>query len=663
MNFSKFKKITISLLLCFTTALGSQLLTANVMAAGNNSNSNERTCTFRRTYRKNDKGYKESFKKIDDDLYEDTKNPTIVYFGRQKDNYLECEPGAVITFRYSEPGKEDKYEKIFYYNNGGTPFKKTFTRSNAKLNDSDGVTEYGNEFDLQRVLDNCINEVEGSKLTINFYYMPENNPNKNCDYQYKIYGTFRVYSNTSLCAPDKNIIIKKEKRKNENKLPYTFINTDDNASKKLTQKFGGSGNITLNNIKFNLSNGYSEIGKFIQASNINILNCEFFNGIYNCHVFELACVKDSKVENCIFRDLLYNDDKKIQRNLTPSEFKAGIESDKEDEKISPNYEAVQIECSYLKNFPYGFFSEKYSIDKSNLSENVVVKGCVFKNVIRGIGNHSGEAGKNITVTDNAFIDYYDKAVNINGYSDFNFNNNFFLIKDEDLKKAGTSHQHNEVSNIEIQNYVDVTSLTKISAKQYQLWFKKYGEATSYDLYYYDIDGKAHPYTRSDVLWIKNSNDTYRCVFTPVEGATKYRLFANKNVTKLLDKGVFVPDSNKCEREDASVSEIPFAPTNAVANRTKTSVTIKWDKDKCKTCDFNKYGNDYYLIERTDSKKTTVKKWVSANKTSYTDNDAKFGETYTYEVTRVHKCTYKNYYSVTKKCVFNANRTYNNLSLK
>ena len=56
MNFSKFKKITISLLLCFTTALGSQLLTANVMAAGNNSNSNERTCTFRRTYRKNDKG-------------------------------------------------------------------------------------------------------------------------------------------------------------------------------------------------------------------------------------------------------------------------------------------------------------------------------------------------------------------------------------------------------------------------------------------------------------------------------------------------------------------------------------------------------------------------------------------------------------------------------
>lgn len=76
------------------------------------------------------------------------------------------------------------------------------------------------------------------------------------------------------------------------------LNKGATTSQELTDSYGGSSNITLENITFDMNQMNSQIGKFIHANNINVRHCKFGNGLYDNHVLEIASIYIATIENC-----------------------------------------------------------------------------------------------------------------------------------------------------------------------------------------------------------------------------------------------------------------------------------------------------------------------------------------------------------------------------
>ena len=117
-----------------------------------------------------------------------------------------------------------------------------------------------------------------------------------------------------------------------------FINTDDEEAKTYDFNKGlyaGDGNITIEKIDFDMNELNPQIGKMIHAANINILDCTIRNGRYNSHVFEFACLKNVKVQRCIFKDLTIGI--------------GGIKTGR--------HEILQIESALKGGFPYCLYSK------------------------------------------------------------------------------------------------------------------------------------------------------------------------------------------------------------------------------------------------------------------------------------------------------------------
>ena len=281
-----------------------------------------------------------------------------------KNGKIECDNG-IITWKYVK-NDSSSYRKIIFTNG-------TFKQYDVDGNQIGGLYNKP-DYAFQNLLSLA---KSGGTLTIHFYTG-----------NFRIYGPYRIYGNTTIRAPKNDVIF--EKYYNS----YTFINTDDDAAKKYNFNNGlyaGSGNITLENLQFNARGYNPEIGKFIHAKNINVFKCKIWNGKYSFHVFEFACCQNVKVQGCTFQDLL----------VGIGDVKSGL------------HEVLQIESAYKPSFPYCQYS-KYGY--SQRSDNVLISSCIFINILRGIGTHitnqnSENYQKNITIQNCTFEGVVEYAIN------------------------------------------------------------------------------------------------------------------------------------------------------------------------------------------------------------------------------------------------------------
>lgn len=568
-----------------------------------------------------------------------------------KDNYIECFGGAVITYNYkpSNNNSASEYRKIFYlYDEYGNVYSKEYKNANAKSTDSNyTVINHSNKFDLQRVLNKTRN---GGNLSINFYNKADKSANK----MFLSYGSFRIFKNTTLNSPDKTATIQKQPNYVNH---FLFINTDDTASKTLRGEYSGDGNINIKNIKFDMKKGNSEIGKFLHASEIHIENCTFQNGMFNCHVFEFSCVKDSTITDCTFSNFLYvyNNDENItkiqgeNKILSPATFR-NILNDKEisDRAKYAKYELIQIESTEYGASPYGLYQHKY-LTAYNTSDNIEITNCSFSNCIRAIGNHSlpdyydlyseteraSARQTNITIQDCSFYNYYDAAIQLQGFQNSTVKNNYFCV---DNKEITTSKQCVEVAsaNNNINLELKLSSLSKLIENgqvKYRICFFGINSADGYILCYQDKTTKkwASEYIPNSKL---TTNSKGQCFynFVPKSNAVAYSVRAYKKL------GSHVARTYYASNPGLLVSKIPYAPTQLSATAKKGSVVLKWKATTDSPSStsmriLRKDGNGAY--QHIDT--------ISSKNSSYTDNTVEAGKKYTYMIEQTRSSNGYNYY--------------------
>ncbi len=266
-----------------------------------------------------------------------TNKTTVLTYA--KNGKIECDNG-IITFKY--------------VNNGNTTYRKIiFTNGTFKQYDIDGNQVGGTYNKPGYAFQALLSKAKaGGTLTIRFYRGT-----------FRLYGPYRIYGNTSLISPNQDAVFEKQNN------VYTFINTDDAAAKNYDfskGNYAGSGNIKFDGLDFNMMGLNPQIGKFIHASNINIVNCTFRNGRYNSHVFELTSLKNVKFSNCLFKNLL----------VDIGDTKTG------------DHEVIQIESAMKKAFPYCLYKE---YGYSQRCTGVSIESCKFNKILRGVGNHSSSS--------------------------------------------------------------------------------------------------------------------------------------------------------------------------------------------------------------------------------------------------------------------------------
>ena len=249
---------------------------------------------------------------------------------------IECDNG-VLSYKYVK-GTSSLYRQVVFKDG-------TFRQYDA---DGNQIGDVYNKPDYN--FQNLLNKTKsGGSLTIHFFHGI-----------FRIYGPYRIYSNTVLRAPQKDVIFEKM-----NDI-YMFINTDDEEAKTYDFNKGlyaGDGNITIEKIDFDMNELNPQIGKMIHAANINILDCTIRNGRYNSHVFEFACLKNVKVQRCISKDLTIGI--------------GGIKTGR--------HEILQIESALKGGFPYCLYSKYHYAYRC---DSILIDSCKFNNILRGIGNHA-----------------------------------------------------------------------------------------------------------------------------------------------------------------------------------------------------------------------------------------------------------------------------------
>ncbi|MGN1458173.1 MAG: hypothetical protein ACI4XP_09530 [Acutalibacteraceae bacterium] len=609
-----FKLLTLLLLVC-SIVLSVPL---SVSAATTTSSSNQVTFT----------NYKKGTK-------------SIVKFGINNNNYIECFGGAVITYNYKPANNNSasEYRKIFYlYDKYGNVYAKEYKNANAKSTDSNySAIKHSNKFDLQSILNKTKN---GGSLVINFYNKADKSANK----MFFSYGSFRIFKNTTLNSPDKTATIQK---RTDYVNRFLFINTDDAASKTLSDKYAGDGNISIKNIKFDMKKGNSEIGKFLHASKINIENCTFQNGMFDCHVFELSCVKDSKVTGCKFSDFLYvygiddgmKNDSSIKKGhvLSPSSFKNLLNKSENYAK----HELIQVESTEKGASPYGLYKADY-LTADNISKDIEISNCSFSNCIRAIGTHhtpdninSSKRQTNINIHDCSFYNYYDSAIQFQGFQNSTVKNNYFCI---DNKAITTSKQCVEVAstNNNINHYLKLSSLSKLIENgqvKYRLCFFGINSADGYILCYQDKTTKkwASEYIPNSQI---TSNSSGQCFynFVPKSNAVAYSVRAYKKL------GSHVARTYYSSNPGLLVSKIPYAPTQLSATAKKGSVVLKW-----KATTDSPSSTSMRILRKDGNGAYKCIKVISSKNSSYTDNTVVAGKKYTYMIEQTRSSNGYNYY--------------------
>ncbi len=141
------------------------------------------------------------------------------------------------------------------------------------------------------------------------------------------------------------------------------------------------------------------IVRFAHAKNVTFRYLNFTNVSRNHHL-EFAGSKDVLVENCKFN------------NFYPKA-----------KESTYNCEAIQMDILTEGHFP------KYDFYDNTVNKNITIQNCLFEDVNRGVGVHSGQVGlymENIKITNNIFKNATGYAVVATNYKNSEISNNTII---------------------------------------------------------------------------------------------------------------------------------------------------------------------------------------------------------------------------------------------
>lgn len=161
-------------------------------------------------------------------------------------------------------------------------------------------------------------------------------------------------------------------------------------------------NITINGGTFD-ADGKSgkktgSIFKFSHTGNITISNVSF-NNCCNAHHIGFAGCSDVIITGCTFE----------------GHYATSANEDN-------NMEAVQLDILEKSHFP----DQTQASYDGTMSRNIIITGCTFNNVNRGVGSHSAFSGKyidNVTIIGNTFSNVAGYAVITSNYRNVNISDN------------------------------------------------------------------------------------------------------------------------------------------------------------------------------------------------------------------------------------------------
>lgn len=224
--------------------------------------------------------------------------------------------------------------------------------------------------------------------------------------------------------------------------------------------FDGNGKVAAVN-----NNDSPSMLRFGHGKNLTFNGVTFKNA-YDNHHMEFAACKGITIKDCVFEDFV------------PKKGKTGANA-----VNYANNEAVQFDImhnsSHFTQYPY------YD---DTPCQDIVVDGCTFTNLQRGLGSHSAVAGSyftNITFTNNTFT-------NITGYAITATNYKNSVIKDNTISDCGAGiifrsmvQSHDTFYTPLSGNFnIDSDAASVIENNNIQVSDKKYSRAIAYGISLY-----------------------------------------------------------------------------------------------------------------------------------------------------------------------------------
>lgn len=210
---------------------------------------------------------------------------------------------------------------------------------------------------------------------------------------YNISGTLHIYANTTLDLQGVNLQYTKS---SGNMLMLGSPSYNKNAN--LMSGYGTVKNIRIQGGTWTGNNANtSSLIRMAHATDVSFEGCIFQQG--GCtHQMEVAAIDGFTVKSCVFKDMYGND-------------KGGKK------------EALQIDMPCSEVVFSGII-----LDGTPM-KNVLIDGCIFDNVPRGLGTHNmliGQYHTNITITNNTFRDVDGECIIALNYRDCDIKNNTII---------------------------------------------------------------------------------------------------------------------------------------------------------------------------------------------------------------------------------------------
>lgn len=204
---------------------------------------------------------------------------------------------------------------------------------------------------------------------------------------YSVYSSLNVYSNTVLDMSQSVIY-----RAGNCAAVIRFGRQSD-----VVYGYNGYKNITIKNGTIDANNvGTSGVVRFAHAYNVTISDITMQNTTDVQHVLAFAACKKVRIKNCKF----------LNQVIT-------------EKKEKYNCEAVQIDILESNHF-------EYPAQDGTRTNDVIISGCTFSNVPRGVGTHSGIAGyyfDSIKIQNNTFKNITGYAISALNYTNSEISGN------------------------------------------------------------------------------------------------------------------------------------------------------------------------------------------------------------------------------------------------
>lgn len=204
---------------------------------------------------------------------------------------------------------------------------------------------------------------------------------------YKINGTLKIYSNTTLKM--EGVTFKRKKK------DVVMLRYGGNVTYKENYKgYSQAKNVKLVGGTWDGSGKTGDLMRFGHGKNLTFENVTLTN-VKDAHHIEIAACRDVTFRDCTFSDFV-------------------------GKRKSNHIEALQIDIMRKEHFDY------YPSYDETPCKNVTITGCTFRNLQSGVGTHSAVTGsyhRDIHIDGNTFDGMHGYAVIAMGYADSTINNN------------------------------------------------------------------------------------------------------------------------------------------------------------------------------------------------------------------------------------------------